>query len=103
MSVQPRAWLLFLTLFAAPWASSQDTRGTILGTVRDASGAAVPNAIVVVTRVDTNASREMKTTEEGFFSVPYLVIGDYRVAVSAPGFKQWVAVRARRSRRPSFG
>ena len=69
---------------------AQETRGTILGTVRDPSGAVVPGATVVVTNVGTNVSTEVVSNDSGAFEVPYLAPGSYDVLVSARGFKKFI-------------
>jgi hypothetical protein len=68
---------------------TQETRGTILGTVQDPNGAVVPGATVVVTNVETNTSRELTTNDSGYFEAPYLQAGNYSITVTAPGFKKY--------------
>ena len=63
--------------------------GTILGTVRDASGGAIPQAKVVVLRTDTGRNFETNTNNEGYFASPPLPYGNYWVRVEAPGMKAW--------------
>ena len=46
-------------------ALAQETRSTILGTVKDPSGAVVPGAKVKITNRATNQSREATTNPEG--------------------------------------
>jgi len=74
----------------AATALAQETRGTILGTVRDPSAAVVPGATVVVTNIGTNVSTEVVSNDSGAFEVPYLAPGSYNVLVSARGFKKFV-------------
>lgn len=59
----------------------------IAGVVRDASDAAIPNATIVVSNVDTQVSRRSVSSESGSFVVPLLPPGRYRVEVQAQGFK----------------
>jgi hypothetical protein len=73
------------TLFELP-VSAQITRGSIAGTVRDASGAVVAGANVRVTSGGTNISRTVTTNESGFFRVGALDPGTYTVVVEATGF-----------------
>ena len=70
------------------WA--QQDRGTLLGTVTDASGAYVPGARVVVVQTGTNATNETVTNEAGSYRVPNLSIGAYRIEVETQGFKRSV-------------
>src|SRR5512132_3763739 len=61
---------------------AQDFRATLTGTVTDPSGAAVPGATVKTTNTGTNAVKEMKTTGDGVFTIPYLDPGIYNVEVT---------------------
>ena len=64
--------------------------GTILGTVKDNSGAVVAKASVDVTNVATNVTKHTETTSSGDFTVPYLTPGTYRVTVQSQGFQKSV-------------
>jgi hypothetical protein len=72
-------------LFPLP---AQTTFGRITGAVTDPTGAAVPNAKVIIRNTDTQAAREIQTDERGNYSVENLPIGPYRVEVDHPGFKR---------------
>src|SRR5258705_3439620 len=61
--------------------------GTIRGTVTDPKGDAVPNAAVQVTDLATNISRDLTTNGDGNFEAAGLKSGNYRVTVTASGFK----------------
>jgi len=74
----------FFVIFAAQ-AVAQDA--TLLGTVTDPSGAAVPNATITITSTDTGVTRNLTTNSDGQFLAPDLRIGNYTVHVSATGFK----------------
>ena len=64
--------------------------GAVAGTVRDASGAAVPDATVVVSNASKGIRRTMQTTEAGVFAAPALVPATgYSVKVSKAGFTDW--------------
>lgn len=76
----------FWPLFYALEALAQTFRGGINGSVVDASGAAVPNATVVVTNVDMGSTKTSASTSAGEFLFQDLPLGTYSVAVSAPGF-----------------
>jgi hypothetical protein len=75
---------LFLAAFAV---SAFAQEGTILGTVTDPSGAAVPNAALVITNTETGVARNTTTNSDGQYVAPDLHIGHYDVHVSATGFK----------------
>jgi len=66
---------------------AQQDRGTILGTVVDSSGAAIPNAKVLVQNQGTAEKRELNTDASGLFVAPELPVGIYRVTASLEGFK----------------
>jgi hypothetical protein len=74
----------FFVLFAAQ-ALAQEA--TIVGTVTDPSGAAVPNAAITVTAVDTGLSRSLSTGGDGGYVAPDLHIGRYTVRAQGAGFK----------------
>ncbi len=72
----------------APALAAQQARGTILGTVTDASGAAIPGAAVAVTNTSTGASFKTLSSTEGFFTAPSLAVGTYTVSVEHTGFRK---------------
>lgn len=65
---------------------AQVAGGTILGTISDPGGAVIPNADVMIQDVSTASTRTVKTNSSGFYTVPNLVPGNYKLKVSAPGF-----------------
>ena len=78
-----------LVLAFAGVAVAQDVTGSIAGTVKDPSGAVVPNATVTITNTDRNAViRVVKTDSNGDYVAPLLPIGHYSVSVEASGFKK---------------
>lgn len=81
--------LLALVVFSAfgTAAYSQDTTGTILGDVKDSTGASVPKAEVTITNTQTNISVVVQTNEAGAYTVPQLNPGTYSVTIKLPGFK----------------
>jgi hypothetical protein len=84
--------LVLLALLALPGgtALAQETRSTILGTVKDAAGAVVAGATVEVVNTETNTASKASTNDSGYFEVPYLLPGTYAITVTAPGFKKAV-------------
>ena len=60
---------------------------TIVGTVTDPSGAAVPNVSITVTNLDKGLTRTLTTSSDGQYVVPDLGIGHYSVKATASGFK----------------
>jgi hypothetical protein len=67
--------------------SQGETTSAIVGQVRDASGAAVPEATVTVLNKETGLKRTAKTDESGRFNFPQLKPGTYSVKVEAQGFE----------------
>ncbi len=63
---------------------------TIVGSVTDPSGAAVANAAVTITHVETGETRSSTTGDSGQFVAPDLGIGHYNVTVKAAGFGESV-------------
>lgn len=81
-------------LISASLLAQTGTDGSILGTVKDPSGAVVPTAEVVVTNIETGLVRTIKADSEGYFEVLALPRGLYSVVVTSPGFKTWRLERA---------
>src|SRR5215469_12593492 len=63
------------------------TSGDIAGVVTDPSEARVPNAMVTLTNVSTNAKQSAATSLEGTYRFAFLLPGIYDVAVKAAGFQ----------------
>ncbi len=79
-------WVLGVFLGSAVcWA--QD--GSLTGSVRDASGAAVPRATVTITNNQQAFTRSVLTNDSGDYLVPGLPAGTYNVNVKAEGFQQY--------------
>jgi carboxypeptidase family protein len=84
-------FLSLLILFAVTAvAFAQESRGTIIGHVTDASGAAMPGAQVRVINTATNITATATTNEDGNFNVPFLTPGTYRVSAELTGFKKLI-------------
>jgi hypothetical protein len=78
-------WLLAVGLLGS-LAVAQNFRGGIVGSVTDATGAAVPGAQVVAVATSTNTTYKTVTSSAGEFSFSDLPLGDYTVTVSTSGF-----------------
>ena len=74
-------------LSSAIFCSAQSTSGRILGTLTDASGAAVAGANVAITDIQRGTSRTLTTDESGSYVAPDLEPGNYSIRVAARGFK----------------
>jgi hypothetical protein len=68
-------------------AAAQVSEAKLSGVVTDTSDAIVPNAEVSITNLSTNTSRELTSNQSGAYNAPGLPAGNYRLIVSAPGFK----------------
>lgn len=91
--IKEKSWrrvALIAVLSAFPLLGQGD-RGQITGSVRDASGAVVPDASITVVQQETNTSYKTRSTSAGVFAFPTLPIGQYRVSVDKQGFKQSVS------------
>ena len=78
--------LLMLTELAAHRLNAQGSAATILGTVTDSSGAAIPDAAVKVRNIATGITQSTTSDAQGRFNVPDLGIGDYEVQATKTGF-----------------
>src|SRR5579871_4700004 len=79
---------LFLALAGAVFA--QAPTGVISGTVIDQSGAVIPNATITITEKATGTARSIATNNQGLYSAPALLAGQYEVRGEAPGFRTLV-------------
>ncbi len=66
---------------------AQDILGSITGTVKDATGAAVPDATVQARNVDTNLEVTQHTQANGSYSVSNIPAGTYRLTFTKQGFE----------------
>ena len=87
MHLVRRSVLTFIsvTLFATVL-HAQNPRGSLRGTVQDATGARIPSAKIVVRSADSSMEREASSEDRGEFRVDDLLPGAYRMTVSAAGF-----------------
>src|SRR5260370_37153060 len=83
--------VLICLLTTVPVAFCQGISGHILGTVKDASEAVVPNAVVTVTNEDTGLTTKITTGTSGDYRVDNLPPGNYQVRLEAPGFRAVVS------------
>jgi hypothetical protein len=68
---------------------AQTPTGTILGSVKDSQGGVVPGATVTATNTGTQFSRTVVTDDAGEYALRLLPVGNYQVAVTIPGFKNF--------------
>jgi hypothetical protein len=83
--------ILGILLWAVPALHVQGATATgiIVGTVTDASGAAIPGATVTATQQETGTTRSMTTGAAGDFSFPQLPVGHYTLKVSKSDFRPY--------------
>ncbi|HEV2491937.1 MAG TPA: TonB-dependent receptor [Terriglobia bacterium] len=79
--------LLMALAYPAGRLLGQAVYGSIIGTVTDSSGAAVPNAKVTITDVNKGVSYNTTTNESGYYEQQHLIVGVYDVKVEAQGFE----------------
>src|SRR5215469_14789341 len=77
--------LLGFAAFACDAAFAQDAQ--VFGQVRDPSNASVDGADISLRSEQTGGTRNTKSNESGFYSLPALRPGTYRLMVRAIGFQ----------------
>jgi len=77
-----------LLIASAAWAQSD--RGTITGTVADASGAMIPDAPIEAKNIETGAVYQAASSDTGNYTLAQLPVGTYQIAVTVPGFKKYL-------------
>ena len=75
--------LLWLCLPALLWAG---VGGSVSGTVKDPSGAAIVGASVVLANINTGVQQTVTTNARGAYTFPVLPVGTYTLAVNHSGF-----------------
>ena len=80
---------LDIVFCSAGTAQAQSPTGTILGHVKDTTGAVVPAATVTATHLGTQYARTTTTDAEGQYAPRLLPVGQYKVDISLTGFKSF--------------
>jgi len=78
---------LFAALPLASDAAAQVTSATLVGSVHDSTGAALPGVSVAARNADTGFTRTVTTNETGAYRLDFLPIGRYSVEAALSGFK----------------
>ncbi len=78
---------LVLVFLAPQRVQAQVLYGSIVGEVKDASGALIPGASVTITNTGTDLIRQAVSDEAGRFTFTDLPTGTYEVKVTQQGFK----------------
>lgn len=74
-------------------ALAQQPLGNISGVVTDPNGAVLTGATVTAVSLATGASRNATTNDQGFFLIPTLQAGDYKLTVEYRGFANFTIER----------
>jgi len=83
--------ILVLIASGTNWlAFAQTATATIVGVVKDTSGALIPGVSITVKHTDTGQTRTAISTDSGSYNVPLLPVGAYEISTMMPGFKQQV-------------
>ncbi len=86
------AALIFILLLTTALCLGQEVFATLIGTVKDPTGAVVPGATVTVHNNETNTDvRTLATDGSGNFTVTNLPAGTYTVTVKSTGFREYTA------------
>lgn len=85
----------YLVCFCFLWLAGQSLLaqapvGQVFGVVRDSSGLAVPNAVVIIEEQSTGQRLQTSANDTGDFLVRSLAPGEYAVTAEAQGFKKAV-------------
>src|SRR2546428_4394664 len=84
------AGLLTLTALGTGLIFAQGSNATIIGTVKDVSGAVLQGAVITVKHLDTGLTRTDEADSTGSYSIPSLPVGAYEVSVEKMGFRREV-------------
>jgi hypothetical protein len=63
------------------------TTTSLVGTVSDSSGKTVPNAAVTAVNTNTHNTYTARTTDQGYYNIEFVAVGDYTLTVQQPGFE----------------
>src|SRR5438094_4973815 len=69
---------------------AQTSTATILGTVKDTTGALIPGVNITIKHRESGLTRSVVSGERGGYNMPLLPVGAYEITTTMPGFKQEV-------------
>jgi hypothetical protein len=79
-----------LTFASVSLRAQTSSTSTVVGVITDSTGAVVPNAKVELTDIGTSEKSSVTTGNDGGYTFPSVRPGNYRLTVSAKGFRQAV-------------
>src|SRR5690349_8875398 len=86
----PTVICLLITCVLTPVLFAQSTTASLLGIVKDSSGAVLPNVDVTAINAETSFTRTVMTDGEGGYLFTNLPVGSYELRITAPGFQTFV-------------
>jgi hypothetical protein len=87
----PKLLAAVLFVFLSSHLQAQYDNGSLVGSIHDSTGAAVPNAAVIITNNATAITSKTTTNSTGDYEFPSVHVGVYTVSASSPGFASAVA------------
>ena len=85
--LQVRISILLVAGFVGMFAARAEVGGKITGVVRDQTGSVIPGAAVVATNTQTGLKQTATTDQDGVFTFPVLLVGQYQIDVTADAFQ----------------
>jgi hypothetical protein len=77
-----------MALFGGAYANAQFDNGSLVGTIRDATGAVVAGAEVTATSDATGSVSKATSSGAGEYEIPSLRVGTYTITANATGYAQ---------------
>src|SRR5437016_2377530 len=84
------AIVVLIALGTTSLAFAQTATATIVGVVKDTSGALIPGVSITIKHTETGQTRTAISSGSGSYNVPLLPVGAYELTTTIPGFKQQV-------------
>src|SRR5437773_4444595 len=84
------ATVVLIALATTSLAFAQTATATIVGVVKDTSGALIPRVSITIKHTETGQTRTAISTDSGSYNVALLPVGAYEISTMMPGFKQQV-------------
>ena len=87
LTLKSALFLLWTCLFAAHWTSAQtQSSASLNGTVKDASGAVIPDASAILKNEDTGVIQKARTNGAGVYNLMNIAPGRYTLQIEKIGF-----------------